>query len=89
MESTSPYRIPGMELFDHSFALPLNYNEPDARKINVFVREVRDLDPKSVEKPFLLFLQGGPGFRAPLPIKKEGTGASRIISENFKHDIGP
>ena len=72
MESTSPYRIPGMELIDHSFALPLNYNEPDARKINVFVREVRDLDPKSVEKPFLLFLQGGPGFRAPLPIKKEG-----------------
>ena len=72
MESTSPYRIPGMELIDHSFTLPLDYNEPDARKIKVFVREVRDLDPKSEEKPLLLFLQGGPGFRAPLPIKKEG-----------------
>jgi pimeloyl-ACP methyl ester carboxylesterase len=61
-----------MELIDHHFDLPLNYNRPNDRTTNVFVREVRDLDPKSRDKPFLLFLQGGPGFRAPLPIKKEG-----------------
>jgi pimeloyl-ACP methyl ester carboxylesterase len=61
-----------MELIDHHFDLPLDYRRPDDRKINVFVREVRDLDPDSSDKPLLLFLQGGPGFRAPLPVKKEG-----------------
>ena len=69
MESTSPYRIPGMELIDHSFNLPLDYNDPTARKIKVFVREDRDVDPKTAEKPLLLFLQGGPGFRATFPTK--------------------
>ncbi|MCL4108133.1 UNVERIFIED_CONTAM: hypothetical protein GTU68_055833 [Idotea baltica] len=72
MKSSSPYRLPGMELIDHTFDLPLDHSEPEKRRIQVFVREVRDLDPKSADKPFLLFLQGGPGFRAPLPIKKEG-----------------
>ena len=72
MKSSSPYRLPGMELIDHNFDLPLDHNRPDDRKINVFVREVRDLDPESNGKPLLLFLQGGPGFRAPLPVKKDG-----------------
>ena len=61
-----------MELRDHHFEAPLNHSDPEGRKIKIFVREVRDLDPKSAEKPFLIFLQGGPGFRAPCPVKKEG-----------------
>ncbi len=69
-----------MELIDHHFDLPLDYTHPDDRKINVFVREVRDLDSNSKDKPLLLFLQGGPGFRAPLPIKKEGW-LKRALSE--------
>lgn len=80
MNSPSPYRLPGMELIDHNFDLPLDYDRPDDRRIDVFVREVRDLDPKSREKPFLLFLQGGPGFRAPCPVKKEGW-LKRALSE--------
>ncbi len=72
MHSSKPYRIPGLELVDHYFKLPLDYADPEGRKIQVFAREVRDLDPASVDKPFLLFLSGGPGFRAPLPIKKQG-----------------
>jgi pimeloyl-ACP methyl ester carboxylesterase len=69
-----------MELIDHHFALPLDYSRPDDRSINVFVREVRDLDGQSKNKPLLLFLQGGPGFRGPLPIKKEGW-LKRALSE--------
>ena len=42
------------------------------RHIQVFAREVRDLDPQSTHKPWLIFLQGGPGFRGPLPIRKDG-----------------
>jgi pimeloyl-ACP methyl ester carboxylesterase len=72
MKSSQPYRIPGMELIDHYFDLPLDYTRPNDRKIQVFVREVRDLGPMSKNKPFLLFLQGGPGFRGPLPITKQG-----------------
>ncbi|MFT6178683.1 MAG: pimeloyl-ACP methyl ester carboxylesterase [Akkermansiaceae bacterium] len=72
MKSSKPYRIPGLELIDHTFEVPLDHSEPEGRKLEVFVREVCDLDPKSKEKPFLVFLQGGPGFRAPLPIRKEG-----------------
>lgn len=72
MKSSTPYRIPGLELTDHSFRVPLDHSDLSGRTIDVFVREVSDLDPKSKDKPFLLFLQGGPGFRAPLPIRKEG-----------------
>ncbi|MEK6236816.1 MAG: alpha/beta hydrolase, partial [Planctomycetales bacterium] len=80
MKSSSPYRLPGMELIDHHFDLPLNHDRPDDRKINIFAREVRDLDPRSATKPFLLFLQGGPGFRGPLPITKDGW-LKRALSE--------
>ena len=66
------YKVPGMELVDHSFEVPLDHSDPTARQIKVFAREVRDLDPQSTQKPWLLFLQGGPGFRGPLPIRKEG-----------------
>jgi len=80
MKSTAPYRLPGLELIDHRFDLPLDYDHPNGRKISVFVREVRDLDAGSRDKPFLLFLQGGPGFRAPVPIKKNGW-LQRALSE--------
>lgn len=72
MQSSKPYRLAGLELVDHHFEVPLDYGQPDGRKIDLFVREVCDLDPKSQKKPFLVFLQGGPGFRAPCPIVKEG-----------------
>ncbi|MEN8783987.1 MAG: alpha/beta fold hydrolase [Akkermansiaceae bacterium] len=72
MNSSEPYRIPGLELIDHSFKAPLDYEDPGGRQIDLFAREVRDLDSKSAEKPFLVFLQGGPGFRAPIPIQKTG-----------------
>lgn len=72
MNSSEPYRIPGLELIDHTFKAPLDYSSPGGREIDLFVREVRDLDPESKEKPFLVFLQGGPGFRSPIPIEKTG-----------------
>ncbi len=72
MNSSDPYRIPGLELIDHAFKVPLDYRDPRGRQIDLFVREVRDLEPKSSDKPFLVFLQGGPGFRAPIPIQKTG-----------------
>lgn len=72
MNSSEPYQVPGMELVDHSFDVPLDHSDPKGRQIKIFAREVRDLDPQSTHKPWLIFLQGGPGFRGPLPIRKEG-----------------
>ena len=72
MNSSDPYRIPGLELVEHTLSVPLDYGEPDGRKITVFAREVRSLKPESADMPFLVFLQGGPGFRGPLPISKSG-----------------
>ena len=54
----APYRLPGLELLDHYFKVPLDHAKPEGRQLDIFVREVRDLDPKSAEKPFLVFLQG-------------------------------
>ena len=72
MDSSALYKVPGMELVDHYFDVPLDHGDPAGRQIKIFAREVRDLDPQSVHKPWLLFLQGGPGFRGPLPIRKDG-----------------
>jgi pimeloyl-ACP methyl ester carboxylesterase len=72
LKSSEPYRIPGMELIEHTLSVPLDYRQPDGRKIAVFAREVRDLKTDSADKPLLVFLQGGPGFRAPLPLRKDG-----------------
>lgn len=72
MNSSAPYRIPGLELVEHTLSVPLDYSQPDGRQITVFAREVRNLKPDSADKPFLVFLQGGPGFRGPLPISKSG-----------------
>jgi pimeloyl-ACP methyl ester carboxylesterase len=57
-----------MIFVDHTFDLPLDHDEPDGERITVYAREVT-ADP---EKPWLLFLGGGPGFAAPRPLGNEG-----------------
>ncbi|MDB4383959.1 hypothetical protein N9Z79_07705 [Akkermansiaceae bacterium] len=47
MKSSDPYRIPGLELIDHTFKTPLDHRDPEGRQIDLFVREVRDLDPNA------------------------------------------
>jgi pimeloyl-ACP methyl ester carboxylesterase len=59
--------IPGLVLTEHEFAVPLDHDAPDGERITVFAREVAD--PEGRERPFLVFLQGGPGFEAPRPTR--------------------
>src|SRR5919107_3174901 len=54
---------PGLRLVEHEFSVPLNYAEPDGERITVFAREVAD--PEGLDRPLLLYLQGGPGHEAP------------------------
>jgi len=56
---------PGLVCTEHEIRVPLNRATPDGEQITVFAREVAD--PEGRERPFLLFLQGGPGMEAPRP----------------------
>jgi pimeloyl-ACP methyl ester carboxylesterase len=59
------YAIPGLVITDRDHVVPLDHAEPAGATIGVFSREVADVDGQ--DKPFLLFLQGGPGHEAARP----------------------
>ena len=59
-----------MFIFEHTFDVPLDYNHPESGQISIFVREIRSNPSK--RRPYLLYLQGGPGFESPRPITKFG-----------------
>jgi pimeloyl-ACP methyl ester carboxylesterase len=54
-------------LTEHEFSVPLDHARPDGERITVFAREVAERDGR--ERPFLVYLQGGPGFEAPRPTR--------------------
>jgi pimeloyl-ACP methyl ester carboxylesterase len=75
------YRTPGLVLTEHEFSVPLDHAAPDGERISVFAREVADPDGR--DRPFLVFLQGGPGSEAPRPTRHPtGPGwLDRALSE--------
>ncbi len=80
------FRQPGTVLTDHVFAVPLDHGRPDGEQIEVYAREVVATDKADAELPWLLFLQGGPGFGAQRPTGREswldqrGTGRSSPVN---------
>ena len=60
-------RIPGLVLTEHEIDVPLDHSRPDGERISIFAREVAD--PDGLDRPFLIFLQGGPGGEAPRPMR--------------------
>jgi pimeloyl-ACP methyl ester carboxylesterase len=60
-------RIPGLAWTDHTFTVPLDHGDPDGATIDVFAREVVAADRTRDDLPWLVFLQGGPGGKAPRP----------------------
>jgi pimeloyl-ACP methyl ester carboxylesterase len=61
------YRTHGLVLTEHEFDVPLDHARPQGETITVFAREVAD--PQGLDKPFLVFLQGGPGYEAARPTR--------------------
>ncbi len=51
--------------------MPLRHSDPDGEQITVFAREVAAPDGR--DRPFLVFLQGGPGMEAPRPTAHPST----------------
>ncbi len=66
------YRIPGFHFEDHIFRLPLDHDDPAGGAIEVFGREVLAGDGAHRDRPWLVFLQGGPGFESPRPLASGG-----------------
>jgi pimeloyl-ACP methyl ester carboxylesterase len=65
------FRHPGTVLTDRFFGVPLDHQQPDGEQIEVFAREVVAADKADADLPWLLFLQGGPGFGALRPEGRE------------------
>jgi pimeloyl-ACP methyl ester carboxylesterase len=64
-------RLAGLELTDHEVTVPLDHAQPEGEQITVFAREVGEPDGRA--RPFLLFLQGGPGQESPRPVPATET----------------
>lgn len=62
----------GLALTDHVFAVPLDHADPGGPTIEVFAREVVAAERAGEDLPWLLFLQGGPGNKAPRPMGRDG-----------------
>ena len=58
-------RVPGLVCIEHTIEVPLDHADPGGERIEVFAREVAD--PEGTDRPFLVYLQGGPGFEAVRP----------------------
>lgn len=58
-------RIDGLVVTEHELEVPLDHAHPNGPTIGLFAREVAD--PEGTDRPYLVFLQGGPGHEAPRP----------------------
>ena len=59
--------LPGLVAIEHTFEVPLDHADAAGERITVFARELADPDGR--DRPFLVYLQGGPGFEAPRPTR--------------------
>lgn len=73
------YRIPGAILTEREHALPLDHAQPGGAQISVFTREVAA--PDGLDRPYLVFLQGGPGFEAARPTSPPTGWLKRAIED--------
>jgi pimeloyl-ACP methyl ester carboxylesterase len=65
------YRQPGTVLSDLSFTVPLDHDRPGGEQIQIFAREVVAAGKAGADLPWLVYLQGGPGFGALRPAGRE------------------
>src|SRR5689334_13568790 len=68
----APHRFYGLTTSSHFFTVPLDHAKPNGQTISIFGREVVATSRENEVLPWLLFLQGGPGFGAPRPDGNNG-----------------
>jgi len=64
-ESTRTWILDGLQVTDHAIDVPWDHDQPTGPTIEVFARVVAADD--GADRPYLLFLQGGPGQESPRP----------------------
>ena len=73
------YRVPGAILTEREHTVPLDHERPDGPTLTVFTREVAP--PDGDAKPYLVFLQGGPGFEAARPTSPPSGWMKRALDD--------
>src|SRR3954447_25043547 len=71
--------VPGAIFIEREHEVPLDHAQPDGPTITVFTREVADPDGR--DKPYLLFLQGGPGIEATRPTSPPSGWMTRALKD--------
>jgi pimeloyl-ACP methyl ester carboxylesterase len=69
---TFTYRQPGVVLTDRHFTVALDHDDPAGETIELYAREVVASDKARQDLPWLVYLQGGPGFGANRFVGKGG-----------------
>ena len=72
MNVTATHSLGALVLRDREFRVPLDHADPTGENITVFAREVTLASKDAAELPWLVFLQGGPGFPSPRPNNASG-----------------
>jgi pimeloyl-ACP methyl ester carboxylesterase len=65
------FRQPGTVLTDRAFTVPLDHSKPGGEQIELYAREAVAAGKADADLPWLLYLQGGPGFGSPRPVGRE------------------
>lgn len=63
--SGATFKVAGLVVTDHEVEVPLDHSQPGGPTITVFAREVAS--PDGADRPYLVYLQGGPGHEASRP----------------------
>jgi pimeloyl-ACP methyl ester carboxylesterase len=66
------YTLPGLHVTERTVSVPLDWGQPDGEQITVHAREIVDPPRRNADLPLLVYLQGGPGGKAPRPVDRSG-----------------
>jgi pimeloyl-ACP methyl ester carboxylesterase len=76
---SATFRVPGAVLTEREHAVPLVHGDPARGTIGVFTREVAS--PDGLDRPYLVFLQGGPGMEATRPTSPPSGWMARALAD--------
>jgi hypothetical protein len=72
MTPETAYVLDGIRCEPLRFTAPLDHARPGGETVPLFARSLRRNEASSADLPWLLFLQGGPGFGSPRPTAESG-----------------
>ncbi len=73
------FRVPGAVLTEREHIVPLVHGDPSRGTITIFTREVAA--PDGLDRPYLVYLQGGPGMEATRPTSPPSGWMARALAD--------